>query len=431
MSNAYYITAKDLADLSKDNIPKELVSSSNLVYSSPATLAFNSPGATGFGVKRAGLVVPDSVMLLVSPACCGRNTAALNELGYRERFFYLMLDDTDIVTGRHLTKIPKAVCEICQSLDKKPSCVMICITCVDALLGTDMELVCRKCSKEADLPVVPCYMYALTREGRLPPMSHVRGSVYSLLKPTKRKSNAMNILGFFAPLINDCELYGFLKSAGIKTIKEISRCRNFDEYLEMSSANFNLVLNSEARYAAQQLEEKLKIPYIELTRMYQIEKIKNQYTLFSKAIGVEFDQTEVYEETLNIIENFKKKFSDLTFAIGESANCDPFELSLALLTYGFKVSEIYGTVTPTNFSFINKIAKLSENTKIYSNLSPTMLFYNEKDFKADIVIGKDAMYYHPSCKGIGFNTEIQPFGYKGLQLLFKTLTKELEKEQNQ
>ena len=50
-----------------------------------------------------------------------------------------MMDETDIVTGRHLKKIPKAVKEICDSLEKKPSVVMICITCVDALLGTDME----------------------------------------------------------------------------------------------------------------------------------------------------------------------------------------------------------------------------------------------------------------------------------------------------
>ena len=84
---------------------------------------------------------------------------------YDNRFFYLMMDETDIVTGRHLKKIPKAVEEICESLEKKPSVVMICITCVDALLGTDMERVCRKAEERAGLPVRPCYMYALTQRG--------------------------------------------------------------------------------------------------------------------------------------------------------------------------------------------------------------------------------------------------------------------------
>ena len=139
---AYFCTVKELDELGKNNIPQQLISHTHLIYSSPATLAFNSPGAEGFGVKRAGLAVPDSIMLIVSPGCCGRNTSVLSSMqAYHDRFYYLLMDETDIVTGRHLKKIPKAVAEICEGLEKKPSVVMICITCVDALLGTDMERV--------------------------------------------------------------------------------------------------------------------------------------------------------------------------------------------------------------------------------------------------------------------------------------------------
>ena len=159
MSRAYYCTVEELNERGRDNIPDQFRSNMHLIYSSPATLAFNSPGAEGFGVKRAGLAVPDSIMLIVAPGCCGRNTSLISSMReYDNRFFYLMMDETDIVTGRHLKKIPKAVEEICNSLDKKPSVVMICITCVDALLGTDMERVCRKAEEKTGLPVRPCYM---------------------------------------------------------------------------------------------------------------------------------------------------------------------------------------------------------------------------------------------------------------------------------
>ena len=187
MREAYYCTVKELNDSGKENIPDQFKSNMHLIYSSPATLAFNSPGAEGFGVKRAGLAIPDSIMLIVAPGCCGRNTSLISSMReYDNRFFYLMMDETDIVTGRHLKKIPKAVEEVCAGLEKKPSVVMICITCVDALLGTDMERVCRKAEERAGLPVRPCYMYALTREGRKPPMVHVRQSLYSLLEPAKK-----------------------------------------------------------------------------------------------------------------------------------------------------------------------------------------------------------------------------------------------------
>lgn len=115
MSRAYYCTVKELNELGKENIPDQFKSNMHLIYSSPATLAFNSPGAEGFGVKRAGLAIPDSIMLIVAPGCCGRNTSLISSMReYDNRFFYLMMDETDIVTGRHLKKIPKAVEEICE-----------------------------------------------------------------------------------------------------------------------------------------------------------------------------------------------------------------------------------------------------------------------------------------------------------------------------
>ena len=221
---AYFATAEELARGGPDAIPPQMISGKHLIYSSPATLAFNSPGAEGFGVKRAGLAVPDSIMLIVAPGCCGRNTSLISSMPeYNDRFFYLMMDETDIVTGRHLKKIPKAVQEICDCCGKKPSVVMICITCVDALLGTDMERICRRAEEKVNIPVRPCYMYALTREGRKPPMVHVRQSLYSLLRPQKKKGNVVNLLGFFSPLVDDCEIYDLLYQAGVKTVHEISR----------------------------------------------------------------------------------------------------------------------------------------------------------------------------------------------------------------
>lgn len=158
---AYYCTVEELQKRGRDDIPEQFRSNTHLIYSSPATLAFNSPGAEGFGVKRAGLAIPDSIMLIVAPGCCGRNTSMISSMPqYEERFFYLTMDETDIVTGRHLKKVPKAVQEICDSLAKKPSVVMICITCGCTSrnrYGTNLQKVRRKdrTSSETMLYVCP------------------------------------------------------------------------------------------------------------------------------------------------------------------------------------------------------------------------------------------------------------------------------------
>lgn len=422
MKKAYFCTAEELEQRGKDNLPKQFQSGEHLIYSSPATLAFNSPGAEGFGVKRAGLAVPGSIMLIVAPGCCGRNTSMISSMKeYNNRFFYLCMDETDIVTGRHLKKIPKAVASICESLEKKPSVVMICITCVDALLGTDMERVCRKAEEKAGLPVRPCYMYALTREGRKPPMVHVRQSLYSLLEPGHKKGNVVNLLGYFSPLVDDCELYTLLQEAGVKTIHEISRCEDFEEYKKMSEANFNLVLHPEARFAAEDFHDRLKIPFIELRRLYQIDKIGSQYQAFGAALGIEFHAEEQKKQAQEAIESFRKVCPDPVFAVGECANADPFELSLALVKYGFKVAEIYGTITEENFIYIRQLKKLSPQTKIFSNMEPTMLYYDSAESGVTLTIGKDACYYHPNTKGIHWNEERQPFGYAGVRRLFEAL----------
>lgn len=422
MKKAYFCTAEELEQRGKGNLPKQFQSGEHLIYSSPATLAFNSPGAEGFGVKRAGLAVPGSIMLIVAPGCCGRNTSMISSMKeYNNRFFYLCMDETDIVTGRHLKKIPKAVASICESLEKKPSVVMICITCVDALLGTDMERVCRKAEEKAGLPVRPCYMYALTREGRKPPMVHVRQSLYSLLEPGHKKGNVVNLLGYFSPLVDDCELYTLLQEAGVKTIHEISRCEDFEEYKKMSEANFNLVLHPEARFAAEDFHDRLKIPFIELRRLYQIDKIGSQYQAFGAALGIEFHVEEQKKQAQEAIESFRKICPDPVFAVGECANADPFELSLALVKYGFKVAEIYGTITGENFIYIRQLKKLSPQTKIFSNMEPTMLYYDPAESGVTLTIGKDACYYHPNTKGIHWNEERQPFGYAGVRRLFEAL----------
>lgn len=427
MRRAVFYSAADLAERGLEHLPDELVSNRHLIYSSPATLAFNSPGAEGFGVKRAGLAIPGSVMLLVAPGCCGRNTSLVSALpAYKDRFFYLNMDETDVVTGRHLKKIPQAVEEVVHCLKTKPSVVMICITCVDALLGTDMERVCRKAEERVGLPVRPCYMYALTREGRKPPMVHVRQSLYSLLEPKKKKGNVVNLLGFFAPLIDDCELFDYLKAIGVRTIHEISREPDLQSFYTMAEANFNLILHPEARMAAADFEQHLQIPSIELTRLYQIDKIRNQYRALGQVLGVSFQDEEDYLRARNAVEAFRCDHSDAVFAIGECMNGDPFELALALTEYGFRVAEVFGTLQGENFIYLKRLAELSPDTRIYSNMEPTMLYYDSADCPVTISVGKDAGYYHPESPVLNWNSDVQPYGYAGLRRFMEALSEVLK-----
>lgn len=411
-------TVQSIVSAGKAALQSQIADTRQLIYSSPATLAYNSPGAEGYGVKRAGLAIPGSVMLIVSPGCCGRNTSALSERPeYRDRFYYLTMDETDLITGRHLTKIPEAVEEVVAFLSEKPSVVMICITCVDALLGTDMKRVCRKAEEAVGIPVRPCYMYALTREGRRPPMVHVRQSLYSLLEKNQRQVDVVNLLGYFGGVDRSSEIFGLLKGIGVQQIQQIAECQNIEAFQKMAAANFNLVLNPEALPAAEDLHKRLDMPFIQMNRLYQIDKIASQYQALGQALGVSFKTAPSREKAEAAMNKLVERTAGWTFAVGEVADANPFELSLALLRAGCEVKAVYGTAVAEYWPWLEKLSALKPALKIYDNANPQMVRYAPEDGGKVITIGEDAAYYYRgrgNTAVVPWRGKTQPFGFNGV-----------------
>lgn len=426
---AYSITVQELARRIEENgaggIPPELRTDAHLICNTPAAIDFNSPGAQGFGVKRAGLSVPGSIMLLVSPSCCGRNTAALSGSGhYGERFAYLALDETDIVTGSHLQRIPEAVCAFVASRRERPSVVMVCLTCADALLGTDMERVCRKAEAAAGVPVRPCYMYALTRESQRPPMQAVRETIYGLLQPRQKWARQANLLGFFTPVARDSELFSLLGQAGIRKAAELARCQTYEEFTSLAAANFNLVLSDEAMGAALALEKRLGIPAIRLRRLYETAKIAKQYQALAHILGIapeDFTAAEAREQAEQAADAFCQQYGrETVLAIGSRLNANPFELALALAKRGLAVCEILAVPSAADAFYLRELARCSPATRIYSLLEPTMLCYRE-DRAVTLALGADACLCHPHAKHVTWNDDEQPFGHQAVRALFERM----------
>lgn len=422
---AKYYTAEQLAGRIVDNssgwIPEDFRSGHSLVYSSPATLAFNSPGAEGFGVKRAALSVPESIELIVSPRCCGHMSTDLpGGRDVNERLFFMELSEIDLVTGRYLKKIPaeveKAILARIDAGFTKPKAVLLVFTCVDALLGTDMDVMASACEKKTGVRVVSAPMFALTREGMNPPMVQVRRSIFSLLEKRKRNPHAVNVLGSFGGFDSEsmAELHKILATAGITTIRTVADCSSYEEFQKMAEANFNIVIDQEARAAADDMEKRLGIGYIELQRFYGKDRITSQYKAFLKAIGV---------EDAGVFSNPSNDFSGKTFAIGECANAMPVELALALLEYGGKVSEVFCTLSQRDAWYILQISQRSPKTRFYFNQHPSMIGF-KPDSDVDICIGRDACWYYKDepVRKITANRDRQPFGFAAVGELFKEIS---------
>jgi len=121
--------------------PRKIVPSNCLRYCPP------SPG--GWDITRVGLLVPESVMLLASPACCGRHGAISGiQRGFKNRLFLLQITEVDAVSGDHLTKVRQAGAEILKTAFPQPKALTICVTCIDDLLGSDYAAIARRLEAE-------------------------------------------------------------------------------------------------------------------------------------------------------------------------------------------------------------------------------------------------------------------------------------------
>ena len=85
------------------------------------------------------------------------------------------------------------------------------------------------------------------------------------------------------------------------------------------------------------------------------------------------------------------------------------------------IPEIYGTITVENFVYMKQLALLSPETKVFSNMEPTMIYYDPAQSGVNITIGKDALYYHQNCPGLMWNQDEQPYGFAGVRRLFEAL----------
>ena len=69
---------------------------------------------------------------------CGRHGAlggALN--GIKDKVSYVYIDESDIVSGGYEELIPNAVDELFEFLEKRPRVLLLFVSCLDDLLGTD------------------------------------------------------------------------------------------------------------------------------------------------------------------------------------------------------------------------------------------------------------------------------------------------------
>ncbi len=399
------------------------------------TLCYTSPAHGGWGMVRIGMSVPDSFQIFFSPPACGRHGAISSVLHrYRNRLAYYFLEEKDVVSGGYEKQIFDAVDLVLKRLKKKPRAMLLFVTCIDDLMGTDLEeLTLELKDRFQEIDFTFCHMDPIRNDSKLPPPQNIQHQMYALLEKKELKKDTVNCIGNLMPIDEDCELYSILNHMGIKNINHILNCRDYDEFKNMASAYCNLMISPNGAAAVKSMNNTIGIPYEEVAVSYDLDIIQNQYKKLMNTLASNISQKEkqaintiisyMEEQAVNEVENTKKLIGNIPIYIDSSAVAHPYELAWFLHRKGFLIKGIFAEKPSESEkeAFQNLVTVCSDIQIVLPQHPKTMI--RSQDIKDTFSIGFEAAYTTQSRYVLDLFSDEGMFGYYGVIKLMKMMRK--------
>lgn len=389
------------------------------------TLHYSSPAHGGWGVVRTAMLVPESYQLFVCPFACGRHGAiGACYQGLKQRLSYLYLQEADIVSGSYEDLIPEAVNELFEALETTPKVLMIFVSCLDDLLGTDHEAILAVLRTEhPEVRFVFCHMNPISLDSLLPPPVNVQRKMYSLLEPQPEMGqDAVNFVGNMVPVDHASELYDVLRSLGIESARHIADYKTFDQWQEMAQSRLNIVLLPPGMRSAIEMKERLGIDYLQLAVSYDPDEILLSYQALAQALGkpLDIDLGWHYQQAVRRLRETAEQLQEVAIVLDGSCTVKPFSLAVTLLNYGFQVTEVMADGVGSDQA---GLMRLNEQYPIVRISQPqhheTVLFNNRQP---DVLaVGFDAGYITGARHVAGLVNDEGMFGFHGVGRLMDML----------
>lgn len=392
------------------------------------SLEYIAPSNGNWGLVRVLCLVPETHILFIAPPACGRHSAlgALQK-NLKHRVSYYFLDRAEIIAG-YDEEIKAAVRELLARLPKRPRAVICIVSCLDDLIGTDVERIMEELNEEIGDVAFRCgHMNPITMDTQSPPLVSNQEVMFSLLAPVPhRRENSVNLIAAFEPIHEACELYRVLEAGGISRVNHLSACRNYDEFQEMSRARLNLLLSPSGGHAGESMKQRLGIPFLFFVPSYRLETVQKQYEMLLQTLGIESASAELIlasarKEAEIAIARAVEQVGDRPIRIAGGSVMRPFETARALIEYGFHVDCVIAQqVLPFE----------KEDAQWLCRHAPKLKYRQTQHFRT--VLFED---WNPEIVGVGFHSayvsgsaHVQPlmndefnFGYHGIVRLLNGL----------
>ena len=341
------------------------------------SLEYTCPSHGGWGMVRIAMLIPESHQLFVCPSACGRHGAlGAIQQGFKNRLSYFYLEESDIISGYDNT-ICEAVGELLERLPKRPKVMVIFVSCLDDLIGTDCDAVIYELSRTyKDIQFRMGHMNPISNNSDEPPLVSTWKTVYSLMEKTlENPIGGINMIGNYVPVRETSEILKIMKVLGME-VYHVGNFEKYEQLKDMGNHYFNLVVSSPVEKVAKQLKQTKGIEYVIGHITYDLKEIRENYKLIvdklleikkntkagiekqektgqeivenqncfcmkEKMLEIETILEEYEKKAKQAIEKAKAKIGNRSIYIDYSAFGKPFEVAKFLYEQGFHIERVY------------------------------------------------------------------------------------------
>lgn len=326
------------------------------------------------------LCIPHLITLMVSPMGCGIH---LTETGrgcmHNEgRAWLLRLTEKDIVLGMQEQRITQAVNEILENTTDRVDGILLCATCMDALLSTDLSAIARHIERRFHTRTEAEFMGPFLNDSPKQAEFRMMSAVYRLLRSPNdpAKIPAVNIIGTLEKPACLPELYHFLRPLGIEDIFCISDFDSIEDADIMTQSKANIILNAGAQNAARYMEKSWKIPGVFMSPSCDVEMISANYDRLSQILGTPINDSCLRSEVSNQIKLIAPYLKNYRCGVGGKNNVPCFSAACSLIKLGCDVRIIFAhNITQNDLEEITWLKNKKPNIKIYFDSHPSMYGY--------------------------------------------------------
>jgi nitrogenase molybdenum-iron protein alpha/beta subunit len=385
------------------------------------TLRYTAPSHGDWGIVRVASLVPESYSLFVCPFACGRHGAlgAVRQ-GFKHRLAYIFIQREDIIKG-YDNKIMEGVDCLLGRLKERPKAVFVYVSCLDDLIGTDLDtLMDRLHENHPDVEFRAAHMNPIALDTNAPPGLTTQFAMFDFLRQSGEKSDTVNLMGNLERVDPACELFDFLRAAGIKPL-HLSDFDTFEGYQQMGQSKYNLLLSPAASMAAKSMEKKHGIPFLSLPVSYDLDEIQRQYAQLRAFLGRGPDCgfSQIRNQAEEEIKNTLDAMGRVPIVLSSGAALRPFALAAALKKYGFNIAAVVAQeATPLDKPGFDEIRK-SQIMVIQPEHPDTIRFGHR--MPGAVSIGFDAAYITGSENIVNLSNDATMFGYCGVIKLMRMI----------